>query len=176
MKKSILITGVAGSGKSTICKELKRKKYKAYDIENMKGLFKMVDEKTGKTFRKYDDDDFEKVKRAKWMCNAKKLKDLIKRKNKTPVFCCGIASNIDEILPFFDMTILLRASPRVLRERLSHRRRGNFGRTKEVQEWMLSWKGWIEKEKKKKGAIVINANRRPKEVAKKIIKITSAKN
>jgi broad-specificity NMP kinase len=27
MKKSILITGVAGSGKSTICKELKSKKY-----------------------------------------------------------------------------------------------------------------------------------------------------
>lgn len=45
MNKSILVTGVAGSGKSAISSELKKFGYKSYDIESIKGLFLMVDKK-----------------------------------------------------------------------------------------------------------------------------------
>ena len=54
MNKSILITGITGSGKSAVCGELKKRGYKAYDIEIMEGLFNLVDNKTGKIVNDYD--------------------------------------------------------------------------------------------------------------------------
>ncbi|HIH11772.1 TPA: SDR family NAD-dependent epimerase/dehydratase, partial [Candidatus Woesearchaeota archaeon] len=40
MNKSILITGVAGSGKSAVCDELNKRRYKAYGIE---GFIQKID-------------------------------------------------------------------------------------------------------------------------------------
>jgi broad-specificity NMP kinase len=48
MNRSILVTGISGSGKSAICSELKKQGYTAYDIEEMHGLFNMINKKTGK--------------------------------------------------------------------------------------------------------------------------------
>ena len=48
LHKSMLITGVAGSGKSAVCKELKKLGYLAHDIESVAGLFMMVDKKNWK--------------------------------------------------------------------------------------------------------------------------------
>ncbi len=47
MNKSIFVTGVPGSGKSAVCEELKKLGYRAYDIEEMQGLFLMINKKTG---------------------------------------------------------------------------------------------------------------------------------
>jgi broad-specificity NMP kinase len=46
MNKSVLVTGVPGSGKTAICEELKKMGYKAYNIEDMSGFFKIVNKKT----------------------------------------------------------------------------------------------------------------------------------
>lgn len=57
MNKSIIITGVAGSGKSAVCDELNKLGYKAFGIEDIDGLFTMVDKKTGKPFKNFDNDN-----------------------------------------------------------------------------------------------------------------------
>ncbi|KKW46425.1 MAG: hypothetical protein A3A43_03340 [Candidatus Liptonbacteria bacterium RIFCSPLOWO2_01_FULL_56_20] len=176
MKKSILVTGIAGSGKSTVCRELNKLGYRAHDIEDIRGLFRMLDEKTSKVFKGYNNDHLGKVRRGRWICNIKRLQKFIKSENNPLVFYCGTASNMDEVIPLFDLVVLLKSSPKVLRQRLSSRKPGNFGRTKEVQDWILSWKDRSEKTKGKMGAIVIDADGRPKEVAKNIIKIATAKN
>jgi len=64
MNKSILITGISGSGKSTVCDELNKHGYKAFGIEDIKGLFKMVDKKTGKPIKNFDSDNLRSVKQA----------------------------------------------------------------------------------------------------------------
>jgi len=64
----------------------------------------------------------------------------------------------------------LKASQKVLRERLSPRTSDKLGRTAEVQKWIFSWKKWWEDQMKEKGAIAINANRPLREIAKDIIK------
>ena len=42
MKRSIFVTGIAGSGKSSICKKLNILGYEVYDIEEPKGMFRKM--------------------------------------------------------------------------------------------------------------------------------------
>jgi len=175
MKKSILVTGMAGSGKSAVCEELNKQGYKAYDIEDMDGLFKMVDKKTGEIFMGNDNDNLEIVKKRDWICDVEKLQKLVGSESSDVAFYCGTASNLDKILPFFDMIILLKSSPEILRKRLSSRKPGEFGRTKEVQDWVLSYKDWWEKETEGKGTIIIDADRRTEEVVKNVVEAASKK-
>src|SRR3989338_5354010 len=169
MNKSILITGVAGTGKSAVCDELNKLGYKAFGIEDINGLFIMVHKKTGKPFKDYDDDDFEKVKQADWICDKKKLQRLMRKNSNGIVFYNGTASNLDDLLPLFDKIFLLKVSQKVLRERLSTRTSNDFARTAEVQKWEFSWKTWWENHMKEKSAIVIDASRSLREVANDII-------
>ena len=172
MKKSIFVTGVAGSGKSSVSKALNRLGYNAYDIEELEGMFKMVRKDTGEDFADYDDADIEKVKNADWICDKNKLEELLQKQSNGIVFYCGVASNNDEIIPLFDQTILLKASPEIVRKRLSSREgTDDMGNTAENREWVLSWKDWWENQMIEQGAVVVDADGSPTEVAQKIVEI-----
>jgi broad-specificity NMP kinase len=179
MNKSILITGVSGSGKSLLCDELKKRGYKAYDIEELHGLFAMVNKKTGKVADVFDNQNLESIKQHDWICDKKKLKELV-RKNSGKVvlddmvFYCGTASNTDDLLHMFDKVFLLKAGEKVTRKRLATRKSNNFGRTDDVQEWVLTWKDWWENHMLEKGAIIIDANRNVQEIAIEIINRSKA--
>lgn len=170
MNKSILITGVAGTGKSAVCDELNKLGYQAFGIEDIDNLFSIAHKKTGKQFKNYDNDDLEKVKQADWICNKKKLQHLMHKNSEGIVFYCGTASNLDDLLPLFDKIFLLKVSQKILRERLSTRTSNDFARTAEVQKWVFSWKTWWENHMKEKDAIVIDASRSLREVAENIIR------
>lgn len=169
MDKSILITGVAGSGKSSVCKGLASRGYTTFSIEDAKGLFTMINKKTGKVFDNYDNDDIESVKQHDWICNKDKLQGLVRDNAKSVVFYCGTASNLDELLHLFDIIILLKVSPDVLRKRLSERTSNEFGRTVEIQDWILSWKDWWEDHMREKGVITVDADRDLKEVTTDVL-------
>ncbi len=172
MNKSILINGIAGSGKSAVCAELKKLGYKAYDIEIMEGLFSLVNKTTKeivKDYDKYDKNNLESVKQHNWICDKKKLQQLVRKNSKGIVFYCGTAVNLDDLLPLFDKIFLLKTSQKVLRERLSTRTSSDFARTPEVQDWIFRWKNWQEDQMREKGAIVIDANRSLQEIATDII-------
>jgi len=170
MNKSILITGIAGSGKSAICGELNRLGYKAHDIEDIKDLFKMINKKTGKGAHNYDNSNLESVKNHEWICDKKKLQQLINNNSKGIVFYCGVASNLNDMFPLFDKIFLLKVGPKILCKRLSTRTSNDFGRTPEVQKDLLIWKKDWEDYVCKKGAVIINANQNLQNVANDIIK------
>lgn len=172
MAKSIFITGIAGSGKTSISAELTKRGYKAYNIEEVEGLFVMLDRRTGKPFIEYDDCDMEKVKYHDWACNKNKLQELIRKNKNSITFYCGIASNTEEILPLFYKTILLEANSEVIRKRLAERTNNDFGKSPEVQDWVLGRRSYFENYMKAKGAIVIDADRSLAEVADEIIEKT----
>ena len=175
MNKSILVTGISGTGKSTIANELNNQGYKAISIEDIEGLCTIINKKTGKPFKNFDINNIEMIKQSDWICNKKKLQLLLRKNSKGIVSYCGSSSNFDEILPFFDKIFLLKTSVKVLRERLNTRTSNKFGRTAEVQKWVFGWKNWWEAHMKEKGAIVINASRPPQVIAKEIIKKSTNK-
>ena len=174
MNKSILVTGISGSGKSSVYGELVKRGYKAYDIENMTDLFTMIDRRTGRTGDTYDKENLESVKQHDWICDKIKLQALVSKSAKdsafnSMVFYCGTASNLDELLYLFDKIFLLKVSPELLRKRLSTRKSYGFGRTSEIQEWIFSWKEWWENHMLEKGAITIDANRNCQEITNDIV-------
>lgn len=174
MKKSIFVTGVAGSGKSTISRYLNSMGYKAYDIEDLEGLFCMFDKDTGLPVKENHNNDLEKVKRGEWNCDVGKLETIIKNEKSDIAFYCGTGSNLDDIIPLFDLVILLKASPEVIRERLSSRKRNSFAGTKEVQDWVIGWKdGWENWMQSKKGMIAVDANEPLEKTAKKIKQVVN---
>lgn len=158
MNTSILITGVAWSGKSAVSDEIKRLGYASYGIEEWYGLFAMVHKKTWKISDNFDNSDQESVKQHSWLCDKNKLQKLINDNKQKIGFYCWIASNIDELLPLFDKIFLLKANEKTLGERLTNRTSNDFGRTPEVQKWVFSWKEEWENDMCKKGAIVVDAN------------------
>lgn len=174
MKKSILVTGVAGSGKSAVCSEFRRCGYRAYDIEDIAGLFQMVGKKTGVVVSDHDNNNLESVKEHDWVCNIDKLRELIKMEKENIAFYCGTASNIDQLLPLFDKVILLKASPDAIRRRLSGRKSKEFGNTPEIQEWVLSWKDWWEDKMRDAGAVVVDADRDLDVIVTEVVRIAGA--
>jgi len=168
--QKILITGVSGSGKSTVCKELKKLGYEAYGIEDIPGMFDMYHKGTKRVFENYSNKNPEHIKNAEWLCDVDKLKQLLDSQKSKFSFYCGIASNMDDILPLFDKVFVLQPDSEILNERLKNREGSdNIGNTQDGRDVVLGWKDWWENKMMDKGAIFINANGTPKEVTKKIL-------
>ena len=158
MKKSILIAGVSGSGKSEVGRRLKSLGYETYDTDAFPGLCVMVDKKTGLPTEYDNGNDVEKVQKMKWLCKIDELEKLISHQKDDIAFYCGLPNNFEEMVPLFDQVILLIASPDTIRQRLNARMDNGFGKSIEVQEHILNHKEAIEKSLKEKGAILINAD------------------
>jgi len=169
MTRSILITGVAGSGKTTICEELTRQGYPAISLEDIKELFIMRDKETKEPITNLDNDDLEAVEKTEWICNKKKLQELIKKTSGKLVFYAGIASNLDDLLPLFEEIVLLKASNETLRKRLSTRTNNDYARTEEVQKRLFDWKDSWEAHMIEKGAYVVNANQKLEQITQELI-------
>lgn len=170
MVKKILITGVSGTGKSTICKELSSLGYESYDIEDIDGMFEMFHKGTKNVFEDYNNSKPEDIKNAEWLCDVNKLKLLLESQKSETAFYCGIASNMNEIFSLFDKVIVLQPDSKVLNETLKNREgTEDIGNTQEGRDVVLGWKDWWEEEMRKKGAILINANKSPKEISEDIL-------
>jgi cytidylate kinase len=154
--KSILITGVPGSGKSSVCTELQRRGYEAYDIENIEGLFKMYKKDTGEEFIEYVN-DAEHILNADWRCDLNELQKLIATQTKEIGFYCGFASNIKEILPLFSSVYLLNPSNEEVHKRLRTREgSGVMGGSEESRQAVLGWKEEWENEMLAKAITILD--------------------
>ena len=170
MNRSILVTGVSGSGKSAVCEELNNSGNVAFDIERIPGLFKNIHRDTGKVVEYFGGSDLNLAKQHDWICDKGKLISLINENSNGIVYYCGVATNLDEIIPMFDKVFLLVAGEKETRERLTHRTSNNYGRTPEVQDWIFTWKERLEKHIIDQGAEVIDANQDLRKVVDDIIK------
>lgn len=169
-KQIVLITGIAGSGKSTVCNNLIELGHEAYGIEDIEGMFAMYRKGTRELFTDFDNSDPEKIERAEWRCNVDKLSSLIAKQKNHIAFYCGVASNMDEILPLFDPTLLLKVDSSTLHQRLSNREgTDDMGNTEASRQSVLGWKDWWENEIIRKGVIVVDAQQDPSIVAKNIL-------
>ncbi|MDP2641695.1 MAG: AAA family ATPase [bacterium] len=175
MKKSIFITGIAGSGKTTISRAFKDMGYEAYDIEDDQyGLFMMIRRDTGERYTDYDNADPEKTKNALWVCDLAKLKELINKQTNDIAFYCGIASKNEELMPFFDKSFVLQADSEILYKRLLSREgTDDYGNTEAGRQGILKNKDEFEEKMIQAGMIGVKANTDATEVAKAIIDLST---
>lgn len=178
MKKAVFVTGIAGSGKTTLSKSLRDLGYESYDIENDEfGLFKMFRKDTGERFVDYDNSDPEKTKNALWLCDIEKLKELIKNQKENIAFYCGNSSNNGELIPLFNYSAVLVVRPEILEKRLLSREgTDDYGNSKVGRERILNRKSEFEEKMVKAGMAPIIADADSNEVALNLIKLVELAN
>lgn len=171
--KRVLITGIAGTGKSTVARQLVDLGYESLGIEDVPGMFRMFHKSSGKPFDDFDNSP-EHIEDSEWLCDVGKLKELLAAQKSDVGFYAGVASNMDEIIPLFDKMIVLKADKETIHARLKNREGTNdIGNTEESRQVVLGWKDWWEGEMRDRGAIEVSAEGSAQEVAKRVLEVVT---
>lgn len=133
----ILITGVAGTGKSTISKELIERGIPSIDFSDVPDLCYWRDKITKEKI------EYSPVNETEWLdsheriCDTKKLKEVLDQHKDLVV--TGIANgNQTEYFGLFDKVLLLQCSPETLIHRMKTRET-LWGKTKAEQDYTIKW-------------------------------------
>lgn len=126
MADNYLITGVAGTGKSTVAKELRKRGYAAYDTEE--GFSYHINKATGERTTYPANPSPEWYAAHERVFDEKVLNNLLKNHAGEPLFIASITANQKKFYPEFDKIFLLTAPDDVITHRLGTRTNNYFGR------------------------------------------------
>ena len=148
--KKIYITGISGTGKSTIIEELTKKGIHAIDLDSSfcRWEDKITREKVNVDY---------KIEKHGWYCNVNKLKKLLNIQEN--IIISGITENQNEYLKFFDKIFLLQCSEETILKRIYNRKNNDFGKDPLEKEYILSFYRDFEKKLIEKGAVSINVDK-----------------
>jgi broad-specificity NMP kinase len=168
----VLLTGVAGTGKSTLAEALAARGANAIDLHDIPGIFYWQDLKTKERVEYtpvHAQDWFETVDR---LCDIPKLKEILDSQKDIVVSGSTSGSNLKEFLSLFDKIILLQASPETILSRMETRtNKSGFGKTKAEQDDNLEWQKEFDPELISYGAIPVSTEGDLNEVTDRIVKL-----
>ncbi len=167
-----LITGNAGTGKTTVCQKLREKNFEAYDTDN-DGFSKWQNKETGyihpKSSVKAVDRTPEFLKLHDWNIPRYEIKQLSNSSAKKIVFLCGVIDNLDEVRELFDGVFALFVDDKTLKHRLLTRTSGDWGKQKHELTRTLDYHHIVYDKWKKLGAKNIDATKPVEEVVNSIL-------
>ncbi len=106
--KRVLLTGMSGTGKSTVIGELRARGYRAVDLDEP-------------GWSEYGAD-------GDWVWREDRVQDLVSLADGEALFVSGCAQNMGKFLPQFDHVVLLSAPTAVIVERLTTRTNNAYGK------------------------------------------------
>jgi adenylate kinase family enzyme len=168
----IYITGLAGSGKTTVCKELVRRGFEAHDADS-EGFNKWQNKESGEIVEVYDKDKGnleDWYKKYSWSTIRSKVEELANKATNKLIFICGVSANEETVWDLYTKVICLNIDESTLRDRITSRTTNNFGKEPYEFEMLLKWHKSYLGEYLKKGALVVNANRPLDNVVDDILK------
>lgn len=115
----VLITGMSGTGKSTVTAELVRRGYRAVDLDSP-AYSELVPAPEGEITGIGGGLD--------WVWSVEKVSALLDAAGAEPLFLSGCSPNQGEFSPRLDRIILLTAPTEVIRTRLATRATNDFGK------------------------------------------------
>jgi hypothetical protein len=115
----VLITGMSGTGKSTVIAELARRGYRAVDLDSPE-FSQLVPAADGELTGVGGGMD--------WVWNVPKVAALLDAAGPEPLFVSGCSPNQGAFSSRFDRVVLLTAPTEVIRDRLAIRTSNDFGK------------------------------------------------
>lgn len=132
-KKNYLIEGGSGTGKSSVCRELKRRGYKVVDGDNE--LAYRGDPETGKRVDiSRESLDFQY---RMWVWDIDKVQVIAANQDDEIVFFCGGSRNHQKYIDVFEKVFVLDIDVDTLKERLQSREPDDWGGNNEEKEFIL---------------------------------------
>lgn len=157
--KTFYITGVAGTGKSTVLDELIGRGYKGFDVD-MVGICGWVNKETKEKGKYRPGIGAAWIKAHDYLCDISSLKKEIKKQKSDVVFVAGITTNQKDFLSLFDKVFLLYTNKDIFLKRLANRTGVNqYGKEEKDRKEIVTWYEKFESEMKKQGAIPIESSR-----------------
>ncbi len=126
-KRNYLIEGGSGTGKSSLCRELRKRGYKAIDGDNE--LAYQGDPATGKRT--------EGLGHENHIWDVDKVREIAANEDDEIIFFCGGSRNFDKFIDLFDKVFVLDVDTETLKRRLESRAADDWGGNDKEKEFIL---------------------------------------
>lgn len=157
----VYLTGISGSGKSSVIRELQARGYEAHGVDEM-GYADWVDRKTGEIIPFPEDessvDIHEWYKKHSWVLSKDRISKLKQQAdtNDTLIFLAGVADGEDKVWDYFDKVFVLNVDEATIRQRIANRTDNDFGKTPDEMAAILRWLEGYEERYRTYGAVIID--------------------
>lgn len=148
-EKNYLISGLPGTGKTSVCMELQARGYRAIDAD--------------RNFAYQSGDD--------WLWDDEKIEKALDNPSDKIAFVCGSASNREKYEHKFSRVFILCIDDLTLKHRLINRTNNNFGKKPEILARQINRNQGIKEYSIKRGRTVIDATQSLEEVVDEIISL-----
>ncbi len=143
----VLLTGVSGTGKSSLVKELRRRDYVAYDA---------------------DDDGFTQPRPdGSWGWRLSLVRSLFDQQDDWLLFFAGCSDEQTQLE--FDLKVLLTAPVEVILERLRTRTTNSFGKAQAERDRVLADMDWVLPLLRTSADIIVDTTKPVSEVADAVV-------
>jgi adenylate kinase family enzyme len=156
---AVLITGVAGAGKSAIAAVLARRGLACIDDDEDPFLARFVDSAGAVVAEEPAEPDFAWLSRHSWEWNPARLDDLIRAAAPATLYLCGGADNQLELADRFTQVFLLEIDEPTMLARLDTRRDNEWGRAGDSREYARRLLPGYQDRLRAFGAVAIDARR-----------------
>lgn len=168
----IYITGIAGSGKSTVLNEIARRGYEVHDADEHLSFWSHKISGT-----KIDASDHtlmtdpEFFEEHDWYIDKHGVASLAKQAKKADktIFICGSVVNEEDVWNFFDKVFCLHVDNESLTDRLLNRTEKDFGKAEHELIHVLELNKKVPAKYGALGAIVIDATQSTEKIADEIL-------
>lgn len=170
----ILVTGVPGSGKSSVAEELCRLGYTAVDAdedEKLSGWENIEsDVRPSETL-------FDWFQGHRWAWNASRIEQLADLNRGRTIFICGSANNLDDLLGRFSQVLALEIDVETLAQRLDQidQANGFSSGDGDTRDQIRSWLPHQQQHFRELGAVMIDGKRPIDEVVHSILEATNSR-
>jgi thymidylate kinase len=168
------ITGISGSGKSTVLSELRHRDYEAYDVDEAgPATAKWHNNVTGfihpKSSVKKEARTPEFLANHSWKVPRQEVADLAEQAATKKVFLGGAIANESELQDLFSVMFALAIDDDTLKHRLLSRTNNDWGKNPHELDQTLAVNHELDERYKKFGYVVIDASQNTDAVVAQIL-------
>jgi len=161
----IYITGISGTGKTSIVQALREKGIKAIDIDD--GLCHWENKDTGEHTEWHPGKTDQWLQEHVWLCDVGRLTKTLT--NSENIVVVGMASNQNEYLKLFDKVFVLTGQPEIFFARIDTRTTNDFGKDPPERRMLLDWQNRLDTMIQKGAAQSLNAERPLEEILADVV-------